>query len=528
MVRKMARQLQSGATGRRRWQVDLEGLSLGSYAGGAGVKSFKIGSGSKKKSRSVGSYTTGGPWEHAGFPESTCPNWYTPPGSDPESGSCMCPGRVHGGNRKMGSTVGLAPHSMNMQVVQPRTTSYVRDDGVQVDVLEGTDIVGPINLETVKNTGDVLLEAFISPAALHNTRLAQLAPLYQRYRFLEIEFIYQPIANATQSGQVIGFCTFDPDSPLAAEDALNLNKAAAFYGNRQNQIWEPASYGQHQPSTMTDLYIDPSGADVRFSYQGIFYLIAAGELSSSGSLALGQIGTIYMRYKVELYIPQLQSGVGSIAASKYTFLSDCTSGVLAPFGDGQIIPLGTSNSVTVQGVDSHTIRILGLTGGSFVALAAGASLAGASGSASQTGGTGTVVGGTIVLANSAFVLFNSNNASWNQIMYIQVDASVTQIEVSYTATLGSSYNATDDTGLLMVTTFPPSVSELFAARRRRDRQVSELISMYSSIWPDGKDLLKGAGPVAKPVGKAAASTSGETGRPDLAQLIRRQADASRL
>lgn len=415
---------------------------------------------------------------------------------------------------------------MNMQVVQPRTTSYIRDDGVQVDVLEGTDIVGPINLETVKNTGDVLLEAFISPAALHNTRLAQLAPLYQRYRFLEIEFIYQPIANATQSGQVIGFCTFDPDSPLAAEDALNLNKAAAFYGNRQNQIWEPASYGQHQPSTMTDLYIDPSGADVRFSYQGIFYLIAAGELASSG-LALGQIGTIYMRYKVELYIPQLQSGVGSIAASKYTFLSDCTAGVLAPFGDGQLSALGTSNSVTVQGLDSHTVRVLGLTGGSFVAFAAGASLAGASGSVSQTGGTGTVVGGTIVLANSAFVLFNSNNASWNQIMYIQVDASVTQIDISYTATLGSSYNASDNTGLLMVTTFPASVSELFAARRRRDRQMSELLSMFSSLT-DGKDLLKGAGPVATPVGKAAASTSGVTGRPDLAQLIRRQADASRL
>jgi len=536
IVRKLARNVKNDARKAARWEFELEGLNLGSFGGGAGVKGVKFGSGKAKakavkaasrnarNARSLNTEPSGSDLRNVGC-DGECGNsalhaqgvahtiWEGIQMKQQMGGSA--------GSASFGGTVGLAPHSMNMQVIQPRFTSTFRD-GVQVDILEGTDIVGPVNLSSTATTGDVLMEAYISPAAFHATRMAQLAVLYQRYRFVGIEFIYEPVANATETGQVIGFCTFDPDSPLQTHDSMNLNRAAAFFGNRQNQIWESASYGQHQPSSMTDLYVDPSGADTRFSYQGIFYLIAAGDMG-----LLGQIGNVYVRYKLELSIPQLQSGVGSIAASRYGFESEIASGVPELLGSAGISTIGSANTVTVTDLGSSTLRILGLQSGAIVAIAASAAWTGSGGSASQQGVSATPTSATQVYANGSAAVFNGAGGSWGFYGFYQVDSDATSMDLDLHTNGNLTGLTGSDTGSLVVVTFPPTVADLFKAKELKARQLSRIVELLKPLLRDPSPESGASGKGAAPVSSSCSTSAGPTAQKAECYALIKQALDSR-
>lgn len=207
--------------------------------------------------------------------------------------------------RQARGMVGLGSRAINVQKTVPRlTTSFV--NGVQYDVIEGTDLLATVTSGLDGNqVGDILLELQLSPVAFTQTRLFQFAQLYQRYRFSDIQFIYEPIANATQSGQLIGYADFDVDNNLAGNSSSNIQVAAAHQGQQINQIWEPMTFDMKQAGTFTDLYTQVGLSetdDPRLVYQGTFYLLAASVLGSTLPL-----GNLYVRYKVLFSIPYLST-----------------------------------------------------------------------------------------------------------------------------------------------------------------------------------------------------------------------------
>jgi len=529
LVRKISRSVARDA----RWHFGVNDLNLGSFGGGAAIKGVSFGSGNGpyltpkiKAVKNKAMARAARNLESTSEMEYGCNAWAGDEG-------CQHPGSPHNPEywmRNTGGTVGLAPHSMNLQVVQPRVTSTFRD-GVQVDVLQGTDIIGAVELDSVKESGDVLKEVYINPSAFISTRMAQMAPLYQRYRFSSIEFLYEPVANATQSGQVIGFCTFDPDSPLEASNPLNLNRAAAFYGNRQNQIWEAASYGQHQPSTMTDLYVDPSGADTRFSYQGIFYLIAAGKLEASGSLALGTIGQIYVRYTLEMSIPQLHAGLGSIAASRYDFTPTVVSGNLNMFGTSSvygITPVGGSNTITAEATSATQLTIVGVPSSSLIAVGISAGFSGSGGVAYSAGLNWTMVsGGTILDSHGTFTVYNGSGGELGGTCYVQVSSAANSVILSIDDVTGGSITSSSADGFVVITVFPPGVSELLAGRRREQEELTSLVALMRPLLDARRKALKeDKGKEAAPdeSSKGGRQCPPKTERSDLASFIRGSAD----
>jgi len=162
-----------------------------------------------------------------------------------------------------------------------------------------------VSLPDAAAAGDILFKQEISPSKFSSTRLAQFADLYQRYRFRRIEFVYEPVANATQSGQLLGYADFDIDNQLVRNDPTNLQIGAAHQGQAITQIWQPMVFDMGQVFTFTDLYTEQGqgdGSDPRLSIQGIFYLLAASAIPANQAL-----GNIYVRYEIEFSIPFLSA-----------------------------------------------------------------------------------------------------------------------------------------------------------------------------------------------------------------------------
>lgn len=211
-----------------------------------------------------------------------------------------------GGQRRLTeSTVGVAPYSRNVQVVMPRMTSYLNYKREQIDSLTGTEFIGSVaSGATGSVAGDILEAILISPTSFSRTRLYQFAPLYQRYRFTRLNFIYEPTANATQSGQLIGFADYDVDAPLIGDTEDNLPVAAAHLGQRICQIWESQTFPFGVVDDLPMLYTSLEGQEDRLIYQGLFYLLAA--TSITGNLPLGNL---YIEYQCEFSVPQLSPAV---------------------------------------------------------------------------------------------------------------------------------------------------------------------------------------------------------------------------
>lgn len=201
---------------------------------------------------------------------------------------------------------GLAPRATNP--ARPfKVTSGRRLDGSSCRI-KGTDFLTAVTIgATAAAAGDVLISQIVNPAQLGLARLMTMAKLYERYKFRSLKFRYSPVANATVSGQIIGYVDYDTyDDPTGISGVQNLQRAAAHYGEKPVQIWQgserPVFWEIKDVDPMTDLYVDSDGTDPRWTNQGRFVLLAASAIASTTAC-----GNIYLDYDIEFYIPQVES-----------------------------------------------------------------------------------------------------------------------------------------------------------------------------------------------------------------------------
>lgn len=252
--------------------------------------------------------------------------------------------------------VGLGTRAVDIQRPMPRLMSTMVD-GVQYDRIVGTDFLTTLSSDASGNVpGDLLLSALISPTQFAQTRLYQFSQLYQRYRFRRIQFVYEPIANATQSGQIIGYADFDPDNDLLGNSINNIAIAAAHQGEAISQIWQPKVFDMEQAGSFTDLYTNPSAGDSRLAFQGVFYIIAASVIAEGLPL-----GNIYVDYVADFSIPYLLNNSVVAGSDWYTFLQFNTA-----VPGGSIMAWGSNSNTSVQlgspvytiGTDTITVPFL--------------------------------------------------------------------------------------------------------------------------------------------------------------------------
>jgi len=317
----------------RRWFLGVEDLNLGPVSLGK----LGVGSGDKRGARNL-------PMAVEGDMSNT-----TPP-------------------RQRGM-MGLAYGTRDIQVVAPAWSTRLRA-GRPVSVLSGTEFVTSVSTPDHGDTdaGDLLFSTPINPSVFVKTRIAQFAPLYQRYRFTRLRFLYEPIANATQSGQVIGFCDYDVDNPITTNDPDNINQAAAHVGQARTQIFDFGSFPFGVLDEYTNLYTSLTSGENRLIYQGVFYLIAASLIAAGLPL-----GNIYIEFECEFTINQLAIGslplvLDSLAivSNKTPTSTDLFNGLTWTATDGpgyppNTLPFGSSSDAVLVSLPAG-VYYLWLTG----------------------------------------------------------------------------------------------------------------------------------------------------------------------
>lgn len=215
--------------------------------------------------------------------------------------------------------VGLSEFSSDIQTVMPRITTELGGKFGTMDVLSGTEFLTALtNPETGAEPGDILAAISLNPRLLTNTRLSQFSDLYERYRFRKMNICYKATANATQSGQLIGYGDYDPDNVLTVDSPSNLSTAAAHLGQEVCKVWESKRFPFGIVDDYTTLFVDPATSDLRLAIQGVYYILAASDLLAE----ISSLGNLYIEYEIEFYIPILSIPVPENSSVSAQYLSD--------------------------------------------------------------------------------------------------------------------------------------------------------------------------------------------------------------
>jgi hypothetical protein len=186
---------------------------------------------------------------------------------------------------------------------------------------KGSDFVGRIttkaNLAAV--TDRILASIDIRPDAFPGTRLAQIAPLYERYRFRKFNIRYVPAVPTSIGCQLQVYQDLDPnDDPtqVPTADAL-IRQAAAQTGAQQFNFFAPHTIPLAQRGD-DQFYYTGSGGDKRFSTQARVHIIQnTAMVAFDGTVVSSNLegGTLFADWECDFQTPQINPEAAAKAAS---------------------------------------------------------------------------------------------------------------------------------------------------------------------------------------------------------------------
>jgi len=233
--------------------------------------------------------------------------------------------------------VGLA-ESIHMRFMEPSLYEGAHDKihghGLR---LRGGDFLKQLTINSSNNVvGNILADIRLQPSVLANTRIAQLAPLWSRWRATNFKVVYVPVENATVTGQILGCIDPDPANVWVSNGGLqNVRNASAIAGSCAHQVWEGGEYVFAQGKTLTDLYVNPGGSDIRFTDAGSILIIQASSFSDNTNG--NPVGNLYLLYDVEFFVPCLNSEATAYSAQSTELSSSVGVGPTSFFGTASSI-----------------------------------------------------------------------------------------------------------------------------------------------------------------------------------------------
>ena len=185
----------------------------------------------------------------------------------------------------------------------------------------GSDFLGPLQVKAGANIASaadrILLANSISPSAYPGTRLTQLAPLWERYRFRRFKLRWVPAVPKTIACQLIVYQDTDPlDDPSTITNPESLvRQATAQTGSQQFNFINPMSIELAQRADDQLYYTGNDKQNERFSRQGNFYVIQVTDpLDLNGVALTGDImaGSLYVDWECEFQIAQINPSAAAV------------------------------------------------------------------------------------------------------------------------------------------------------------------------------------------------------------------------
>jgi hypothetical protein len=200
-----------------------------------------------------------------------------------------------------------------------------------VITLKGTDYLSDVEIADNSLQGTILYDTLIHPRAFPGTRIAAFAGLFDKYVYRRFTVKFNPSADATDGGIIVGFCDYDPDEDMINQFVENVRKAASHFGMSFTQVFKPDSWTLKELKKDALYFCEPSDSEDRVVYQGRFLLIQA---ANEGIDFLNGIkGILTVDYEIDFYVPQLADIPPLTQNAICEFDGDLTSETAAlPFG----------------------------------------------------------------------------------------------------------------------------------------------------------------------------------------------------
>jgi len=244
-----------------------------------------------------------------------------------------------------------------LQLMQPKETP-MRGGGVNCVGSEFLDFVGvyPSSVASplaATTAGDVLMVYSMNPQMLAGTRLAQMATLYQKYKFHHCTFEYVPSTPSTQDGSLMMFTVYDPaeNYSVTTNNPTELMRLAL--AHQGANIFNSYDYGRttmfSNPDSLLDYY-NYGGEDAREEMQGYFVILAASSFTNTSTAKL-TIGSVVMHYDCSFYVRDITEPVSFNSYQTYNFAAQLVLATFPNIVSGQAVALNSSATAIVPHTD---------------------------------------------------------------------------------------------------------------------------------------------------------------------------------
>lgn len=277
------------------------------------------------------------------------------------------PAKFVGGGKNRGISAGGSLGSGVKMVSAPATLGYASSSYMSMKSMgagkykggirvRGRDYFNQIAVPTSAPTGTTLLNLPLNPTLLQGTRLAELAGLYEKYRFNKFSIICTPNTATTVGGAYGMSYDRDPSDPTPSPNLQGVRQFMAMPGAVEASHWVPSRLDCPLMEPVTDFFTNAiAGSDERLVDQGQFYIF---ELN--GTIATGVVMNLLIEYDLTLYIPcfdqqeigvMFEKNVAGTTPAAMSIPSNLTKGAW-----GQL-PLVAAASVAVLGDEKAFQRV---------------------------------------------------------------------------------------------------------------------------------------------------------------------------
>lgn len=215
--------------------------------------------------------------------------------------------------RSMAAPAAIGPGG---DLTTPAKITNFTQDGARIS---GRDYLTAINVNS-HNAGDIRFQTLITPYMIPNSRMAQLATIFQKWRIRKMIFHYVTSVSSATAGQLINYIDFDPASPVTNSQPTNVNIASAHSKSIPFSVWQDSDLTYGRAGQW--LFTNPNGEDQRLDTAGQFFSVCATNFS--GTVALG---TIYVEYVVEFALGDSSStsNSASVGTKLYSQVGNLTT-----------------------------------------------------------------------------------------------------------------------------------------------------------------------------------------------------------
>lgn len=175
--------------------------------------------------------------------------------------------------------------------------------------IRGVEWLGPVTIPANAVAGQTVRNDYVQPGAFTSSRLALFGTMYEKFLFTKLNMHYTPSVGSGQAGSILLAYDRDISDPTPPPSEVGIRQYMSWEDTVVGNVWSPHTLRSKLESPETGFYTDEAaGGDDRLAYQGQLYVAVVNPL---GNALPFTIGNVAIEYEVDLFVPQLQTVIGT-------------------------------------------------------------------------------------------------------------------------------------------------------------------------------------------------------------------------